>query len=166
MVVPDKFGPQLRPAFEFKRSHHRREPPSLCTGPTFAPSWSCALPLHRNGGMRSGHRHRAMAAFHAPVKAPSHATATRASRAVRVAVRGDHGLGLGAGDETVTGFRSTAPAVGDKQGVETGVGERHGREESGKRKLVGPMFGGGNGGPPRMQGGRGNLEEYGKWRSI
>jgi hypothetical protein len=30
-------------------------------------------------------------------------------------MRGDHGLGLGAGDETVTGFRSTAPAVGDNK---------------------------------------------------
>jgi hypothetical protein len=35
-----------------------------------------------------------------------------------------------------------------------------------KRKKVGLTFGGGNGGPPRMEGGRGNLEEYGKWRSI
>jgi hypothetical protein len=31
-----------------------------------------------------------------------------------------------------------------------------------KRKIVGLTFGGGNGWPPRMEGGRGNLEEYGK----
>jgi hypothetical protein len=29
-----------------------------------------------------------------------------------------------------------------------------------------PQFGGGNGGPPRMEGGRGNLEGNAKWRSI
>jgi hypothetical protein len=30
------------------------------------------------------------------------------------------------------------------------------------KKKVGPTFGGGNGGPPGMEGGSGNLEEYGK----
>jgi hypothetical protein len=35
-------------------------------------------------------------------------------------------------------------------------------EVEGKIKMVGPTFGGGNGGPPRMEGGRGNLKEYAK----
>jgi hypothetical protein len=34
------------------------------------------------------------------------------------------------------------------------------------REMVGPTFGGGNGGPPRMEGGRRNLEGHAKWRSI
>jgi hypothetical protein len=31
-----------------------------------------------------------------------------------------------------------------------------------KKKMWGPQFGGGNGGPPRMEGGRENLEGYAK----
>jgi hypothetical protein len=35
-----------------------------------------------------------------------------------------------------------------------------------KEKMVGPTFGGGNGGPPEMEGGRGNLEGPQKWRTV
>jgi hypothetical protein len=35
-----------------------------------------------------------------------------------------------------------------------------------KKEMVGPTFGGGNGGPPEMEGGRGNLEGPQKWRAI
>jgi hypothetical protein len=43
-----------------------------------------------------------------------------------------------------------------------------GRSEERKRKekMVGPTFGGGFGGPPRMEGERRNLEGHAKWRSI
>jgi hypothetical protein len=40
--------------------------------------------------------------------------------------------------------------------------ERRGKN----KKMVGPTFGVRNGGPPEMEVGSGNLEEYGKWRSI
>jgi hypothetical protein len=35
-----------------------------------------------------------------------------------------------------------------------------------KREMVGPTVGGGNGGPPEMEGERGNLERYAKWRPV
>jgi hypothetical protein len=35
-------------------------------------------------------------------------------------------------------------------------------DEGGEEKLWGPQFGGENGGPPRMEGGRENLEGYAK----
>jgi hypothetical protein len=35
-----------------------------------------------------------------------------------------------------------------------------------KIKMVGPTFGGGFGGPPRMEGGRGDLEGHAKWRLV
>jgi hypothetical protein len=34
------------------------------------------------------------------------------------------------------------------------------------RKMVGPTFRGGFGGPPGMEVGRGNLERHVKWRSM
>jgi hypothetical protein len=40
------------------------------------------------------------------------------------------------------------------------------KRKENNRKVVGPTFGGGNGGPPRMEVGRGNLEGYAKWRPI
>jgi hypothetical protein len=39
-------------------------------------------------------------------------------------------------------------------------------ERRGKKEMVGPTFGGGNGGPPEMEGGRGDLEGYAKWRLV
>jgi hypothetical protein len=33
-------------------------------------------------------------------------------------------------------------------------------------KMVGPMFAGGFGGPPRMEDERGNLVGHAKWRSV
>jgi hypothetical protein len=52
--------------------------------------------------------------------------------------------------------------------VEAGVGERDRERGKGKNKIktAGPTFGGGIGGPPRMEGGKGNLEGRAKWRSI
>jgi hypothetical protein len=50
--------------------------------------------------------------------------------------------------------------------------KRRGRERKKKRKnrerkkMVGPTEGGGFEGPPRMEGGRGNLEGHAKWRGI
>jgi hypothetical protein len=35
-----------------------------------------------------------------------------------------------------------------------------------QKKIVGPTFGGGNGGPPRMEAERGDLEGYAKWRLV
>jgi hypothetical protein len=40
------------------------------------------------------------------------------------------------------------------------------RWEKKEKEMVGPTFGGGNGGPPEMEGGRGNLEGYAKWRLV
>jgi hypothetical protein len=37
-----------------------------------------------------------------------------------------------------------------------------GEEEKGEKKWWDPQFGGEDGGPPGMEGGSGNLEEYGK----
>jgi hypothetical protein len=50
--------------------------------------------------------------------------------------------------------------AGDANGT-----ERDKRGEGG-RKMVGPAFGGGFGGPPRMEGERGDLEGYAKWRLV
>jgi hypothetical protein len=44
--------------------------------------------------------------------------------------------------------------------------EAEARQCEAGRKIVGPSFGRGNGGPPEMEGGRGNLEGYTKWRLI
>jgi hypothetical protein len=43
---------------------------------------------------------------------------------------------------------------------------REGEEKWWGRKMVGPAFGGGFGGPPRMEGERGDLEGYAKWRLV
>jgi hypothetical protein len=54
-------------------------------------------------------------------------------------------------------------------------GRRCGRERQGggegkikkrNKKKVGPTIGGEDGGPPEMEGGRGNLEGYAKWRLV
>jgi hypothetical protein len=39
-------------------------------------------------------------------------------------------------------------------------------EERGGRKMVGPTFRGGFGGPPRLEGERRDLEGYAKWRLV
>jgi hypothetical protein len=44
--------------------------------------------------------------------------------------------------------------------------ERDRGSRGGKIKMAGPTFGGENGGPPEMEGGRGNLEGYAKWRLV
>jgi hypothetical protein len=50
---------------------------------------------------------------------------------------------------------------------ETGRRRRRRRRREGKTKrMVGPHLEGGNGGPPEMEGGRGNLEGPKKWRVI
>jgi hypothetical protein len=35
-----------------------------------------------------------------------------------------------------------------------------------RKEMVGATFGGGMEGPPEMEGGRGNLEGYAKWRLV
>jgi hypothetical protein len=57
---------------------------------------------------------------------------------------------------------AACPRHGGPGGWSAG-GEGWGEE---KKKIVGPMFEGGNGGPLGMEGERENLKEYAKWRSV
>jgi hypothetical protein len=53
--------------------------------------------------------------------------------------------------------------------VRSGGGEiktRRREKKNRKRKVVGLTFGGENGGPPRIEVGRGNLEGHTKWRYV
>jgi hypothetical protein len=56
--------------------------------------------------------------------------------------------------------------VGEEAATEEGVASRDvGRREK-KKEMAGPTFGGGNGGPPRLENGRGNLEGYAKYGLV
>jgi hypothetical protein len=46
------------------------------------------------------------------------------------------------------------------------TGWEEARRGKGKKKMVGPTFGGGFGGPPRMEGERVDLEGHAKWRLV
>jgi hypothetical protein len=56
--------------------------------------------------------------------------------------------------------------VGDGVGEQRreGVGKKGGQRK--KINMVGPTFGGGNGGPPRMEAESGDFEGYAKWRLV
>jgi hypothetical protein len=55
---------------------------------------------------------------------------------------------------------------GDVQREDGATGREEVRRGKGKKKMVEPTFGGGFGGPPRMEGERGDLEGYAKWRLV
>jgi hypothetical protein len=85
----------------------------------------------------------------------------------KAATEGNPGREAGEAAAAEVGAAAEEAAAG---GGGTGNGGRNWLNRAGmrggKEKLWGPQVGGGNGGPPRMEGGRENLEGYAKWRLV